>query len=147
MTSGSSAAGTVRLKLTADADPAERAIIGAGLVEFNEARAGLLNACPLNVLLMDAQGATIGGLWGRTYWHWLYVELLFVPAPLRGTKLGARLLGAAEDEARRRHCVGVWLDTVTFQAPRFYEKQGYRPFGRLSDYPPGFDRIFFTKTL
>jgi ribosomal protein S18 acetylase RimI-like enzyme len=54
---------------------------------------------------------------------------------------------AAEAEARRRGLTGIWLDTWTFQAPGFYRKLGFAEVGRIPNYPPGHDRIFFMKRL
>ena len=53
----------------------------------------------------------------------------------------------AEDEARRRGCRGIWLDSFTFQAPGFYQRLGYEIFGALDDYPPGDKRCFLRKRL
>ncbi|GLZ51748.1 GNAT family N-acetyltransferase [Actinomycetospora sp. NBRC 106378] len=89
----------------------------------------------------------VGGLAGYTHFSWLYVEQLWVDASRRGTGLGSALLRAAEDEARRRDCRGVWLDTYSFQARPFYEAHGYRLFGELADYPPGHAKYFLTKAL
>ena len=51
---------------------------------------------------------------------------------------------AAEAEAIRLGCVGVWLDTFSFQARGFYEKLGYTLFGTIDDYPPGESRFFLS---
>ena len=133
--------------MTAEADPAVREVIASGLRGFNEAIAGPVGLQPLNVLLRNGRGDIVGGLWGRTYWRWLFVELLYVPLRVRGGGLGARLLRAAEDEAANRGCFGVWLDTFAFQAPGFYERLGYQRFGEITGLPPGFRRIFFSKRL
>ncbi|WP_018331115.1 GNAT family N-acetyltransferase [Actinomycetospora chiangmaiensis] len=89
----------------------------------------------------------VGGLAGYTHFSWFYVEQLWVNASHRGTGLGSALLRAAEAEARRRECRGVWLDTYSFQARPFYEAHGYRLFGELIDYPPGHAKYFLTKRL
>jgi hypothetical protein len=39
------------------------------------------------------------------------------------------------------------LVTISFQAPGFYERHGYRSFGAIESGPPGTRRIFMTKTL
>jgi hypothetical protein len=36
---------------------------------------------------------------------------------------------------------------ISFQAPEFYEKHGYRVFGRVECLPPGTSRIFLTTEL
>src|SRR5262249_14984729 len=43
-----------------------------------------------------------------------------------------RLLTAVEDAARDQGCVGAWLSAYAFQAPGFFEKNGYGPFGELA---------------
>lgn len=117
------------------------------LVAFNEATGGHSDYHQIAVLLQDpADGRTVGGLWGKIAYTWLFVELLFVPAELRGVGAGSRLLERAEAIARAHSCVGVWLDTYSFQAPGFYLKQGYEVFGTLGG-GPGPERSFFRKAL
>lgn len=92
-------------------------------------------------------GKIIGGLWGVTYWNWLFVDQFVVPESCRGQGLGTRLLRQAEDIARQRGCIGVWLYTFSFQAPHFYKQRGYAEFGQISDYPPGQACFYFSKRL
>lgn len=89
----------------------------------------------------------VGGAIGRTGWAWLYVGRLWVADQLRGAGLGTRLMAEIESAARERGCVGVWLDTFSFQARPFYEAVGYRQFGELRDFPPGHSRHFMMKAL
>ncbi len=138
---------TASIIVAANADSADREVIASGIRAFNESRAGSSQASPLAVLLKDDSGQTVGGLWGRTSFGWLFVELLFVPEALRGRRYGVRLLDAAEHATRARNCHAVWLDTYDFQAVPFYERLGYREFGRLEDYPRGHTRHFLRKDL
>jgi GNAT superfamily N-acetyltransferase len=139
---------TPKLTLTDDPTPAMRRAIVDPLVLFNEAQAGPENYRPLVILVSDsATGSIAGGLWGSTANSHLHVDLLFLPAELRGAGLGRRLMRDAEDEALRRGCRGAWLDTYSFQARGFYERLGYTVFGTINDYPPGHSRFFLTKTL
>ena len=112
--------------------PADVAVILDGLVAFNEATAGPGKIRPLIVVLLkDDQGATVGGLSGRTVYDWALVELIYVPEAMRRAGHGAALMSAAESEARRRGCIGLYLDTYSFQAREFYIRLGYREFGTL----------------
>ena len=133
--------------LTDAGEPAARDAILGRLMAFNEQQTGSRDFRPLAVLLRDENGATIGGLWGRTAWKWLFIELLFVPEELRRTGVGRELMRRAEAEAKARGCHAAWLDTFSFQARGFYEKLGYSVFGRLDDYPPGHMRFFLKKEL
>jgi GNAT superfamily N-acetyltransferase len=87
----------------------------------------------------------LGGLWGRTSYEWLFIEILFLPEVLRNRRLGAELLRMAEDEAQKRGCIGSWLDTFSLRARRFYARQGYKLFGEIRDYPPSQGRYFMLK--
>ena len=133
------------VELSEQADEAVRKAIVGPLVAYNQARAGPVDARPLVVIVKDAAGETVGGLWGRTAYGWLFVELLAVPESLRGQGVGRELMQHAEREAIRRGCHGAWLDTFEFQARGFYEKLGYACFGELADYPVGYSRYFMKK--
>jgi len=133
--------------LTDAPDPADVGTIGRGLAAFNRRYAGDDGPRPLTLLLRDPTGAIVGGLVADTYWGWLHVDLLWVREDLRGQGLGGRLLAAAEAEAVRRGCTRAHLDTLAFQAPAFYAKRGYRPFGELPDFVAGQTRSFLWKRL
>jgi GNAT superfamily N-acetyltransferase len=133
----------------ADPAPHHRDAIGDPLGRFGDARLGG-GAWPDSALalgLRDADGRIIGGLWGRSYYDWFFLDLLVVPSQLRGQGLGTELLTRAEAEARARGCIGVWLDTFSFQAPDYYPRHGYTAFGEITDYPGPHRRLFFSKRL
>ncbi len=137
---------TPDLVLTDKPSDQELKSVVAGLSAYNLLRGVPDDWRPLAVLLKDGD-RTIGGLTGWTMWSWLFVALFFIPGTERGRGLGTRILRMAEDEARRRGCVGVWLDTHSWQARPFYEKLGYTQFGELPDYPPGHSRYLVHKRL
>ena len=134
-----------RIELTDHPPQEARAVIQAGLSEFNRTSLGDPQGRPLALLLNSADGAVVGGMWARTGFQWLFVELLFVPEPLRGRGLGRELLDRAEQEAKRRGCIGAWLETFSPQARALYERCGYTVFGEIDDYPPGNARTFLSK--
>lgn len=134
--------------VTDTATEADRAVILDGLVAHGESRAGASQRRPLAVLVRDSGGKAVSGLWGRTAWRWLFIEILWLPEHLRGRGLGAELIRRAEEEAKRRGCIGAWLDSFDFQAgARYYEKLGYGVFGTIDDYPPGHYRSYMRKLL
>lgn len=125
--------------------PADRAAIAAPLAAYNEQHGPTAGAEPLVLLLKSDTGETIGGLWGKTVYDWMYVELLAVPDALRGKGAGVALMREAEAIACTRGCAGAWLDTFAFQARGFYEKLGYSVFGEIADHPRGSARYFLSK--
>ncbi len=127
----------------ADENPFE--VFGAFLRAYNNGFVPDTGSVPLWLFVRDASGRVQGGLDGRTGWGWCYVDRLAIAPDMRGKGLGRRLLGEAEAIARRRGCLGMRLTTTTFQAAPFYEKHGYREFGRLADHPPGYAMIYLAK--
>ena len=86
-----------------------------------------------------------GGIIGRTSLGLMFIDLVYLPETLRGHDIGARMMGLAEEEARRRGCRAGVLYTISFQAPGFYKRLGWRVFGEIPCDPPGTSRIFLTK--
>ena len=127
---------------------AAAAVIENGLARYNKAQAGYADSRPLAVLVSDPDTRTvIGGLLGRTSLGLAFIDLVFLPDEVRGKDVGRRMMREAEDEARRRLCRSVVLYTISFQAPGFYERLGYRRFGEIDCDPPGTRRIFLVKEL
>jgi len=126
-----------------------RQIIANGLTDFN--RTTLmpdLHIEDLAVVIRAVDSKTIvGGLWGRTGWEWLTIELIFVPESLRGQGIARSLIGMAEEEAINRGCHSAWLDTLNPEALSLYERLGYERFGELKDFPKGGSRTFLQKKL
>ncbi len=121
--------------------------IVAILRRYNTQQAGLANYKRLDLMIRDADGKIIAGLCGETRWGWLSVETLAVEEGYRQQKIGSQLLDAAETEARKRNCHGVFLDTYTFQAREFYERKGYKVYGKLEDFPMGYTKFYLWKEL
>jgi GNAT superfamily N-acetyltransferase len=118
-----------------------------GLVKFNREQAGPLAYSRKVLSVRDGKGRLLGGLILQSYWRESYIELLWLAARARGTGIGSRLIKEAERHARRRGSRLIHLNTFSFQAPGFYEKQGYRRFGGLSGSPKGEQRHFYVKRL
>lgn len=99
------------------------------------------------MLLRNETGTVVGGLWARTNYAWLVIEMLFVPEQLRGRGVGSRLVQKAEAAARVRGCIGMQVDTFDFQARAFYERLGFAVFGIQEDLPPGHRCFYLCKRL
>ena len=92
--------------------------------------AGYADARGLSVFVSDPETKKIiGGLLGRTSLGLFFIDLFFIPKTLRGNGIGTQVIECAEAEARSRGCSVAVLYTITFQAPAFYERQGYRVLG------------------
>ena len=125
--------------------PAKRELAKA-LRAYNIAAAGKADYRPF-VLTFREKGRIVGGLYAELYWGWMYVNLLWVSEEHRGKGLGRALMQRAEAEARKHGVRNAFLESFSFQAPRYYKKLGYREFGRVNDFPKGHSRHWMTKNL
>lgn len=135
------------LETTGDPRPEELAFLAERLTAFNDGDVGASERKPLAVFVRDEDGAVVAGISGYTAWGWLYVQWLWVDEKLRGQHMAGRMLDAAEQQAVARGCNNAWIDTFSPKAAKVYERQGYRPFGTLADFPVGRSRIFLQKKL
>lgn len=139
----------MEIALKLDPDEADIGAVRDGLIAFNRAASGRdARWQPFALHLVDPQtGKPVGGMTGYTVFDWLFVELFHVPEALRGQGHGKALMARAEAFARERECVGIWLDTFSFQARPFYESLGFSVFGTVEDHPIGGARYFLKKRL
>ncbi|MBB1255256.1 GNAT family N-acetyltransferase [Streptomyces sp. OF3] len=120
--------------------------LDAELTAFNTRATGI-PVTELTVRITDADGELLGGLSG---WNWGRcggIEMLWVREDTRGQGVGARLIAAAEEEARARGCEQMIVSSFTFQAPPFYAGLGYRETGRIEGLPGGHADVSFVKEL
>ncbi|AZO71087.1 MAG: GNAT family N-acetyltransferase [Mesorhizobium sp.] len=135
------------LEVTAEPLPRDLAFVGESLTAFNDGDVGASGRKTLAVFVRDDAGAIVAGISGYTAWGWLYVQWLWVDEKLRGRRIAAGMLEAAEREALARGCQAAWIDTFNPTAAKVYQRQGYQPFGTLADFPLGRNRIFLQKKL
>jgi len=128
-------------------DEASQAALAEGLGAHAAALGLPGNWTPHWIFARDGDGVAQAGVRYLIVFDWLFVHWLWVADAYRGRGVGSRLLASAEDAARAKGCRGAYLDTFTFQAPKFYQRHGYREFGRLDDFPSGHSRIWFSKRL
>ena len=103
---------------------------------------------PLIVIGSTRSGALAGGVIGETRGRWARIHIMGVQVELRRSGVGRTLLGAAEAEARRRGCERIFLETLSYQAPAFYEACRYAQRCALDDWDShGHTKFVFTKEL
>lgn len=121
----------------------------AGLRAYNQQFIDLpLAHGDIGLFARDDKGTLQGGMTGQRKGEWFCIKYLWVSEAARGTGLGSRLMQAAEEEARRKGCRHALVDTFSFQARPFYEKQGYRLQMTLEDFPyQGMQRHYLSKPL
>lgn len=116
-----------------------------GLREYN--RRFMKESSDLSCYIEDEAGNCVGGITAWRADELIYVDLLFVEESKRKLGLGAKLLTFVEEEGRKLGAKYLELGTFGFQAPGFYEKQGYRQFGKLDNCLNGYGHYFYVKEL
>ena len=82
------------------------------------------------------------------YGNWFYITDLFVEKPFRGRGLGAELLRRLEERVVSLGIGNIWTWTAGYEAPSFYQKEGYEVFFEMDDwYSSGHSRVGLRKEL
>ncbi|MDA7922201.1 GNAT family N-acetyltransferase [Verrucomicrobiales bacterium] len=134
------------LELTSNPSPEDEIKVVDGIRSFNRLHMPS-DVEPLCVFDRIENGEIIAGLAGKTYWNYLEVSFLWVAESHRHQGRASAMMKAAEEEALRRGCRNILLDTYSFQALDFYEKLVFSKFGTLSDFSGEQTRYFLHKEL
>ncbi len=135
------------LRFEDEPTPGDVAFLEDRLYEQNVAATGQADGRWLALFVRADDGAIQAGLCGSTWGGCCEIRQVWVHEGLRRRGLGARMLAAAEAEARRRGCTQMVLTTHSFQAPEFYRRYGFEEVSRLDDYPRGHAHIQLRKRL
>lgn len=101
----------------------------------------------INLILKNDAGEVIGGLLGVMYRYCYALNILWVDERYRKFGYGRKLMQQVEEILRHKGCSFIHLDTFSFQAPGFYQKNGYEVFGVLDGYTDGISRYYLKKNL
>lgn len=101
----------------------------------------------VNIFLKDNHKKVRGGIIVTILWNGMEINSLWVEESLRKQGWGRKLVAAAEKEGKIRGCTIAYTNTFTWQAPDFYQKLGYKPFGKLDNFPPGNTLTYLYKKL
>lgn len=139
----------MHLSITHKVTPDEKEELLTGLRAFNSRFLDMATfSNDIGVYVRNDEGVMLGGLIGTRKGEWLNIDYLWVSDEVRGSGVGSQLIKAAEDDARRLGCRHSLVDTASFQARPFYEKQGYQLLMSIQDYPhQGMQRHYLTKPL
>ncbi len=117
------------------------------LYEYNSQQTGREDGQLFAFLIRNDRQEIVAGLSGWTWADACEIRTLWVHPSQRGQGQGARLLEAAEQEARSHSCKVIMLTSYSFQAPGFYQKHGYELAWQLEDFPPGHKHCILVKRL
>lgn len=67
----------------------------------------------------------IGAIVVQLFWEQLHIKYLFVEENYRHQGIGRRLMNHALEFGKKRGCQFAFVETMSFQAPEFYQKMGF----------------------
>lgn len=117
------------------------------IYEHNSTQIGKTDGRFFAKTVRDSQENIIAGVSGWTWAGASEITLLWVKDECRNQGLGAQLLEAAEEEAKKNNCNVMQLRSFSFQAPSFYQKHGYQIAFVTKDFPSGYDYYCLIKRI
>lgn len=135
------------LVICTEPTPGEVQYLEDRLYEFNSAATGITDGESLAIFVRDEDQRIVAGICGNVWGGCAEIRQFWVEDARRKQGLGTRLLGAAEQEARRRGCWQMLLMTFSFQAPAFYAKHGFEVVAVVDDHPRGHKNMLLRKRL
>ncbi|GAB1267115.1 GNAT family N-acetyltransferase [Aurantivibrio infirmus] len=119
-----------------------------GLIGFNQPFFPKLDNISFGCFLEDESGEIQGGATGSFILQTAHINYFWLSKNCRNKGLGTQLIAAIEQEALSRNMISITLDTYSFQAPGFYEKQGFVCSGQYRNSPvEGVNKLFYQKHL
>ncbi len=123
--------------------------ISDGIINFNRHSVGLEpydDEIKFSIFVKD-KDEVVGGLRAVCYWNTLHIELLWLDKGIRGKGVGVQVIQRAEKFAKEKGYEKSFVETTSWQAKPFYEKQGYQLQYSIKDRPKGHESLYLIKEL
>ncbi|MEO4052484.1 GNAT family N-acetyltransferase [Solibacillus sp. CAU 1738] len=101
----------------------------------------------INLFLKDDNDDVRGGILAEVCWNWLEIQVLIIDEEIRKSGYGTKLLVEIEKIALEKECDFIKVDTLSFQALGFYEKNGYKVFGSIDNVGRDYEHYYLKKDL
>lgn len=128
-----------------DLTPTEIDWIETQLYEFNREAVGRDDGRGLAFVAHDDSGRVIGAAAGYSWAGSSELRLMWVDEAHRGRGLARTLLEAFIGEAKARGVKRIWVASYDFQAPKMYEKFGFKRIAEFEGWPDGHTNVLLCK--
>ena len=95
--------------------------------------------------IYQEEGLILGRIVGYVQWDCLKIELFYVSPQARGKGIGSKLLDYIETIANSAKCRYILLETMSFNAPKFYVAHGYTIMAQIDHSPIEGETHYFMK--
>src|SRR5471032_2611053 len=103
---------TYQITVESEPKPAEMGVVVKGLMDYNASQADGDTPNYLFITVRGDDGEVEGGVVGASYLGWMTIQAVWMTDKSRGQGHGTKLMQAAEEEAIRRGCPRVFLETL-----------------------------------
>lgn len=137
----------IAYETTDQPSPQDEAAVDTGLHASNRAAAEIHTIRLLACFARLPSGELIGGAIGRTWGQCCELQQLWVRDEFRLRGVGRQLMARLEAEAIRRGCAQIYLETLSFQAPAFYQRLGFKTACTFAGFPNGITKSIMRRSL
>ena len=137
----------VRVEPRHDFSPAETGWVEERLYEYNKKITGRGDGEGLAFVIRGEGGQLIGVAAGYSWAGISELKQMWVAEAYRGRGFARTLLDAFIAEARKRGVRRIWVASYDFQAPRMYEKFGFKRVAELEGWPDGHTNVILCRQL
>ena len=141
----------MKIQLTTNPREEESQVLKDGITTYNKTTIPELEPneaeVKFSVFARNDKEEITGGIRAICYWNTLHIELLWLSEECRGKGVGNNLIKTAEEFALANNCEKAIVETTSWQAKPFYEKNGYQLVATLNDRPKGHATHYLTKNL
>ncbi|MFA5828698.1 MAG: GNAT family N-acetyltransferase [Candidatus Shapirobacteria bacterium] len=125
----------------------DRKILVDGMLAYHASKGHPRKKDVFSIVLRDQSDKLLGCVLASVLWNGMEIDSLWVDESIRKQGWGRKLMAAVEAEGTKRGCTFSYTNTFTWQAPEFYEKLGYKLYGKLEDFPKGCCLSYYRKSL
>lgn len=135
--------------LTIEGEPNESdmKVLVEGMLTYHAGKGHPRKVDKCSILIKNNEDKLVGCVMVSFLWNGMEIGSLWVSESMRGQGLGQKLMEMAEAEGKKRGATFAYTNTFTWQAPGFYEKLGYKLYGKLEDFPVGNELSYYRKDL
>lgn len=99
------------------------------------------------VISLTDEDKYVGGVVFTIFGEWVEIDYFWVDPEQRGKGYGKKILTELERYSTSKGCKMCFLNTFSFQAKPFYEKNGYKIVYTQKNFPITNERYFMEKKL
>mgnify|MGYP001773248445 FL=1 len=93
--------------------------------------------------VLEDEGQIVSRLTGSISFNGLHIELFITDSNTRGKGYGTEIFKFVEELAREKGCHYIVLETMSFNAPRFYINRGFEIIKKVDNTPIEGESFYF----